>query len=57
MTVHDDLPDWKLRPVKNDRGLWDALDGWGYGHVLGYMTSALVEAWIDGYDVGARENQ
>lgn len=45
------------RPVQNDDGTWDALDAQGYGHVLGYATEGEAAAWLDGYHVGARENE
>lgn len=37
-------------------GLWDALDGGGHGHTLGYGSRELVEVWLDGYETGAQEN-
>jgi hypothetical protein len=46
----------KERPVEREPGIWDALDSNGYGHVLGYPTRELVEAWLDGYERGAEEN-
>jgi len=51
----DDLPEWELRPVKNERGTFDALDANGWGTTLGW-TEREVECWIDGYNTGAREN-
>lgn len=50
--------DVELRPVKREdgSGLWDALDGAGCGHTLGLDTPEEVRIWVDGYEVGAREN-
>lgn len=48
--------DWDFRPVQDENGKWDALDAQGYGHSLGYATEAEAEAWIRGYETGAREN-
>lgn len=48
--------DFDLRPVQDDEGLWNALYGDGYGHVLGYETEELCQAWIDGYEAGGRDN-
>lgn len=45
-----------MRPAQRSDGTWDALDNHGYGHSLGYASAELVEAWLDGYDTGAREN-
>lgn len=61
MTPRSDLGDDRdaslLWPVpREDDGKWDALDGHGYGHILGYATEAECAAWIDGYDQGAKEN-
>lgn len=50
------IPDYELRPVKNERGTWDALTANGYGHSLGFVTEDKVETWLDGYSVGASEN-
>lgn len=47
---------YEEQPVQRDDGLWDALDGNGYGHSLGFSTRAECEAWLQGYHTGSQEN-
>ena len=56
MTLWHSDADLEERPVKNEEGKWDALDSFGYGHVLGFDSSEEVVIWLDGYKAGAREN-
>lgn len=55
--LDDSEPD-EMRPVEraDEPGVWDALDANGYGYTLAYRAADLVEAWLDGYRTGAREN-